>query len=138
MKMRVKISKIILISWGIYMLIIVPINHFLFPSWYHGEMGVAFGDHFDIWAVWLIASYSIGLGLACFIAAKDPLKYYATVVEIFIGTLFMAIVIIAGIYMLGMNPYLWTTWLTAILLIMFCLIILLIYPITPIKYSKNN
>lgn len=63
-KTREKISQIILLSWGVYMLIIVPINHFLFPAWYHGDMGISFGDNFDIWAVWLIGVYSIGLGVA--------------------------------------------------------------------------
>ena len=120
------------------MLVIVPINHFIFPSWYHADMGISFGDNFDIWAVWLIAAYSIGLGLACFLAAKDPLRYYATVVEIFFGTLIMAIVVIAGVFLLGTDPFLWTTWLTALLLIGFCISILLVYPLTPLKYVKEE
>jgi hypothetical protein len=135
-KLREKIIKIILRFWGIYMLIIVPINHFLFPAWFHGDMGIAFGDTFDIWAVWLIGAYSVGLGVACFIAAQDPMRYYATVIEIFIGTLAMAAVTIAGVYLLGTNPYLWTTWFTGVLLILFCILILLIYPLTPEKYTK--
>ena len=119
-------------------MIIVPINHFLFPTWYHGDMGISFGDSFDIWAVWLIAAYSIGLGFACFIAAIDPLRYYATVVDIFFGTLLMAIVVIAGIFLLGTDPYLWTTWFTALVLIIFCIAILLVYPLTPVKYIKDK
>ena len=137
LKIRVKIIRIILILWGIYMLVIVPINHFFFPAWYHGDMGIPFGDSFDIWAIWLIAAYSIGLGIGCFIAAKDPLRYYATVVEIFVGTLFMALVVIIGIFLLGTNPYSWTTLLTGIFLIIFCVLILLVYPLTPPKYSKE-
>jgi hypothetical protein len=135
-KLRDKLIKIILIFWGIYMLIIVPINHFLFPAWFHGNMGIPFGDAFDIWAVWLIGAYSIGLGVACFIAARDPLRYYATVVEIFIGTLAMAAVTIGGVYLLSTNPYLWTTLFTGGLLILFCILILLIYPLTPEKYVR--
>lgn len=135
---REQITRIILISWGIYMVIIVPVNHFLFPAWYHGEMGIPFGDSFDIWAVWLIAAYSIGLGFACFVAALDPLRYYTTVLEIFFGTLLMAIVVIAGIILLGTDPYLWTTWFTALILIVFCTVILLVYPLTPVRYSKDN
>ena len=135
-KLREKITKIVLIFWGVYMLIIVPINHFLFPAWFHGDMGIRFGDAFDIWAVWLIGAYSIGLGVACFIASRDPMRYYATVVEIFIGTLAMAAVTIGGVYLLGTNPYHWTTWFTGVLLILFCILILLIYPLTPEKYVK--
>ena len=135
-KLRDKMIKIVLIFWGIYMLFIVPINHFLFPAWFHGDMGIPFGDAFDIWAVWLIGAYSIGLGVACFIAARDPMRYYATVIEIFFGTLAMAAVTIGGVYLLGTNPYLWTTWFTGILLILFCVLILLIYPLTPEKYVK--
>lgn len=137
-KMREKLSKIILISWGIYMLIIVPINHYLFPAWYHGDLGIPFGDSFDLWAVWLIGAYSIGLGVACFIAAKDPMRYYATVVEIFIGTLAMAVVCIGSVYLLGTDPYKWTTWVTGILLILFCVFILLVYPLTPENYVKEK
>jgi hypothetical protein len=137
LKIREKIIKIILILWGIYMILIVPINHFLFPAWYHGDMGIPFGDAFDIWAVWLIAAYSIGLGIACFIAAKDPMRYYATVVEVFIGTLFMALIVILGVFLLGTNPYSWTTLLTGILLILFCILILLVYPLVPPKYRKD-
>ena len=136
--LREKITKAILIFWGIYMLFIVPINHFLFPSWYHGELGIPFGDNFDIWAVWLIAAYSIGLGFACFIAASDPLRYYATVVEIFVGTLAMAFAVIISIFVLGTNPYLWTTLFTGLMLILFCVLIILIYPLTPLKYLKEN
>jgi hypothetical protein len=135
-KLRDKLIKIVLIFWGIYMLIIVPINHFLFPAWFHGDMGIQFGDAFDIWAVWLIGTYSIGLGVACFIAVRDPLRYYATVVEIFIGTLAMAAVTIGGVYLLGTNPFLWTTLFTGVLLILFCILILLIYPLTPEKYVR--
>jgi len=99
-------------------------------------MGVPFGDQLDIWAVWLIAAYSIGLGIACFIAANDPLRYYATVIEIFVGTLLMAIVVIFGIFLLETDPLLWTTGVTAFLLIAFCIAILLVYPLTPLSYSK--
>ncbi|MHA2290502.1 MAG: hypothetical protein ACXABG_17080 [Promethearchaeota archaeon] len=120
------------------MLLIVPINHFVFPAWYHGEMGISFGDSFDIWAVWLIAAYSIGLGIACFVAAYDPMRYYATVVEIFFGTLFMAFVVIMGIWLLGTDPFLWTTWFTAVLLIIFCISILLVYPLTPTRYTREK
>ena len=137
-KMREKLSKVILISWGIYMLIIVPINHYLFPAWYHGDLGISFGDSFDLWAVWLIGAYSIGLGVACFIAAKDPMRYYATVVEIFIGTLAMAFVCIGSVYLLGTDPHKWTTWVTGILLILFCVLILLVYPLTPENYVKEK
>ena len=135
--MRVKLTRILLTFWGIYMTIIVPINHFFIPRWYHADMGIIFGDSFDIWAVWLIAAYSIGLGVACFIAASEPLRYYATVVEIFIGTLLMALVVIAGIFLLGTDPFLWTTWITALLLIVFCISIVLVYPLTPLKFSKD-
>ena len=119
------------------MLIIVPINHFIFPRWFHADMGIPFGDGFDIWAVWLIAAYSIGLGVACFIAAKEPLRYYATMVEIFIGTLAMALVIILSTVLLGTNPLLWTTWFTGILLILFCVSIILIYPLKPLKFKRD-
>jgi hypothetical protein len=138
LQVREKMSKKILIFWGIYMLIIVPINHFLFPTWYHGELGINFGDNFDIFAVWLIAAYSIGLGVACFIAASDPLRYYATIVEIFIGTLAMAFVVLISTFLLGTNPYLWTTSLTGIILIVFCVLIILVYPLTPMKYLKED
>ena len=137
-KIREKLLKIILISWGIYMLILVPINHYLFPAWYHGDLGIPFGDSFDLWAVWLIGAYSIGLGVACFIAAKDPLRYYATVVEIFIGTLAMAVVCIGSVYLLGTDPNKWTTWVTGILLILFCVLIFLVYPLTPENYVKEK
>ncbi len=137
-KIREKLSQLILISWGIYMVIIVPINHYIFPAWYHGDMGIPFGDTFDIWAVWLIGAYSIGLGIACFIAAKDPMRYYATVIEILIGTLAMAAVCIGSVYFLGTDPFKWTTWLTGILLIMFCVLIILVYPLTPEKYIKEQ
>ena len=137
-KIREKLSQLILISWGIYMVIIVPINHYIFPAWYHGDMGIPFGDTFDIWAVWLIGAYSIGLGIACFIAAKDPMRYYATVIEILIGTLAMAAVCIGSVYLLGTDPFKWTTWLTGILLIMFCVLIILVYPLTPEKYIKEQ
>lgn len=120
------------------MLIIVPINHFLFPSWYHGELGIDFGDNFDIWAVWLIAAYSIGLGVACFIAASDPMRYYSTVVEIFVGTLAMAFVLMISTVVLGTNPYLWTTLFTGFLLIVFCVVIILVYPLTPLKYLRED
>ncbi|GAG55146.1 unnamed protein product [marine sediment metagenome] len=120
------------------MLMVVPINHFFFPSWYHGELGISFGDNFDIWAVWLIAAYSIGLGVACFIAASDPMRYYATVVEIFVGTLAMAFVVMISTLMLGTNPYLWTTSFTGLTLIAFCVLIILIYPLTPVKYLQEN
>lgn len=135
-KIREKVSRIILIAWGIYMAIIVPINHYFFPAWYHEAMGISFGDKFDLWAVWLIGAYSIGLGIACFIASKDPMRYYATMVEIFVGTLAMAFVVIGSIYLLGTDPLLWTTWLTGILLILFCVLIILVYPLTPEKYIK--
>ena len=101
-------------------------------------MGIPFGDTFDIWAVWLIGAYSIGLGIACFIAAKDPMRYYATVIEILIGTLAMAAVCIGSVYFLGTDPFKWTTWLTGILLIMFCVLIILVYPLTPEKYIKEQ
>jgi hypothetical protein len=137
-KIRIKVSQIILIFWGIYMAIIVPINHFLFPAWFHGDMGILFGDSFDLWAVWLIGAYSIGLGIGCFIAATDPLRYYATVLEILVGTLSMAVVSITSVYFLGTDPLRWTTYFTGILLILFCLLILLVYPLTPIKYSRED
>ncbi|MFW9895525.1 MAG: hypothetical protein ACFFD7_06960 [Candidatus Thorarchaeota archaeon] len=120
------------------MAIIVPINHFLFPTWFHGDMGINFGDEFDLWAVWLIGAYSIGLGVGCFVAATDPMRYYATVLEIFIGTIFMAVVCIASVPILGTDPYQWTTYITGILLILFCIAILLIYPLAPPRYSRKD
>ena len=120
------------------MLIIVPINHFLVPWWYHGEMGISFGDNFDLWAVWLIAAYSIGLGVACFIAASDPMRYYSTVVEVFIGTLAMALVVIIGTILLDTDPFLLTTLFTGFVLIIFCVLIILIYPLKPLKYLKEE
>ncbi|MHA1915402.1 MAG: hypothetical protein ACW986_07515 [Promethearchaeota archaeon] len=120
------------------MAIIVPINHYFFPAWYHGDMGIGFGDQFDLWAVWLIGAYSIGLGIGCFIAATDPLRYYATVLEIFIGTLIMALVCILSVFLLGTNPDRWTTFLTGSLLILFCVLIIMVYPLTPVKYSKDH
>ena len=137
-KIRKKLTQIILIFWGVYMLIIVPINHFVYPAWFHGDMGIPFGDSFDIWAVWLIGAYSIGLGTACFIAALDPMRYYATLVEVFIGTLCMAAVTIVGVYLLCTDPLLWTTWFTGILLILFCVLLILVYPLTPEKYVKEQ
>ncbi len=137
-EVRERISRLILLSWGVYMLLIVPVNHFIFPSWYHGNMGIPFGDAFDIWAVWLIGAYSIGLGVGCFIAARDPMRYYATVMEILFGTFAMALVCIGSIFLLGTDPNLWTTWTTGILLIIFCFLIILVYPLTPINYVRNT
>ena len=138
LNIREKISQIILVFWGIYMVIIVPINHYLFPAWFHGDMGISFGDNFDLWAVWLIGAYSIGLGIGCLIAALDPLRYYATMVEVFIGTLFMAIVCILSVFLLGTDPFRWTTFFTGFLLIIFCLSIILVYPLIPVEYSEQD
>ena len=135
---RKKIVQILLLIWGIYMSIIVPINHFIFPIWFYNYLGIPFGDAFDIWAVWMIGAYSIGLGVACLIAAQDPMRYYSTVIEIIIGNIFMIISIIAGIAILGTNPLLWTNWLTPVILIIFCILLILLYPLTPQKYIEKK